>query len=204
MDGVYSWASMCKTNANESVTFRVISVLGSFRRSVARVCGVFAAYLFRPFRATDLGGRPLTQGDARRLRRVALPWANLFCPFGAGPFLDVWPVSAGRGRYVWGMAILRGVVATSALAPSGAIVLTPRRGNDKLAQGRASRRSRDAPPWVAKPPKIHRPEGAQQDQSRDVITNNCEPDVTRWRKFAGLVGQNECQRIGHIPTDPGI
>ena len=40
-------------------------------------------------------GWPLTQGGARRLRRVALPWANLFCPFGAGRFLDAWPVSAG-------------------------------------------------------------------------------------------------------------
>jgi hypothetical protein len=38
---------------------------------------------------------PLTQGGARRLRRLALPWANLFCPFGAGWFLDAWLVSAG-------------------------------------------------------------------------------------------------------------
>jgi hypothetical protein len=38
---------------------------------------------------------PFTQGGARRLRRLALPWANLFCPFGAGRFLDAWPVSAG-------------------------------------------------------------------------------------------------------------
>ena len=39
-------------------------------------------------------GWPFTQGGALRLRRVALPWANLFCPFGAGRFLDAWPVSA--------------------------------------------------------------------------------------------------------------
>jgi hypothetical protein len=98
MDGVNSWASICKTNANESVTFRVIPALGSFRRSVSRICGAFAAYLFRPFRATDLGGgRPLTQGDVRRLRRLALPWANLFCPFGAWRLPIAWPVSSGLG-----------------------------------------------------------------------------------------------------------
>ena len=39
--------------------------------------------LSRPFRATDVRGWPFTQGGAPRLRRVALPWANLFCPFGA-------------------------------------------------------------------------------------------------------------------------
>ena len=137
---------------------------GSAFEPVASVKWVPATYGY-PFRATDVWGWPLTQGGARRLRRVALPWANLFCPFGAGPFLDVWPVSAGRGRYVWGMAILRGVVATSALAPSGAIVLTPRRGNDKLAQGRASRLRRDAPPWVARPPRSVAPKGHDKTEN---------------------------------------
>ena len=103
---------------------------------IASIKWVPATYGY-PFRATDVWGWPLTQGGARRLRRVALPWANLFCPFGAGRFLDVWPVSAGRGRYVWGMAILRGMVATSALDPSGAIVLTPRRATTRPRTGRA-------------------------------------------------------------------
>ena len=80
---------------NESATSRVTLAFGSFRRSVSRVCGAFVAHLSRPFRATDVRGWPLTQGGARRLRRLALPWANLFCPFGAGRFLDAWPVSAG-------------------------------------------------------------------------------------------------------------
>jgi hypothetical protein len=121
----------------------------------------------------------LTQGGARRLRRLVLPWANLFYPFGARR-----PSSAPGRR--------------------GPIVFTPRRGNYKIAQGRASRRSRDAPPWVARPPKIHRSEGARQDRKRDVITNNCETDVNGWPRFAGFDGQNECQRIGHVSCDSGI
>jgi hypothetical protein len=49
------------------------------------------------------GGRlpPFIQGGAPRLRRVALPWANLFFPFGAGRFLDAWPDSAG-GKLLFG------------------------------------------------------------------------------------------------------
>jgi hypothetical protein len=85
---------------------RVTLAFGSFRRSVCRICasfvahlwlicGSFVAHLSRPFRATDVRGWPFTQGGAPRLRCLALPWANLFCPFGAGRFLDAWPVSAG-------------------------------------------------------------------------------------------------------------
>ena len=74
--------------------FRVIPAFESFRRTVKRVCGASAAHLFRPFRATDVRGEgPFTQGGARRLRRLALPWANLFCPFGAW-----WLLDAGRFR----------------------------------------------------------------------------------------------------------
>jgi hypothetical protein len=40
-------------------------------------------------------GWPLNQGGALRLCRVALPWANLFCPYWAGRFLDAWLDSAG-------------------------------------------------------------------------------------------------------------
>ena len=78
----------------ESAKSRVRSAFGSFRRSVSRVCVAFVAYLSCPFRATDVRGWPYTLGGALRLRRVALPWANLFCPFGVERFLDAWPVSA--------------------------------------------------------------------------------------------------------------
>jgi len=50
-------------------------------------------------------------------------------------------------------------------------VLTPRRDNHKIAQGVASRRSRDAPPWDLKAPKtypipnIHKPRKAIQSRS---------------------------------------
>jgi hypothetical protein len=54
-----------------------------YRAFVAHFSRICRAYLFCPFRATDVGGGPPTQGGARRLRRLALPWANLFCPFGA-------------------------------------------------------------------------------------------------------------------------
>ena len=64
----------------ESAMFRVIPAFESFRRTVSRVYAAFIAHLFRPFRATDLGGRPLTQGGASRLRRDALPWAILSLP----------------------------------------------------------------------------------------------------------------------------
>jgi hypothetical protein len=46
---------------------------------------------------------------------------------------------------------LRGWSVPLAPSPRNPIVLTPRRGSYKIAQGRASRRSRDAPPWVAEP-----------------------------------------------------
>jgi len=91
MDGLNSRAF---DEQNESATFRETSAFGSFRRSVSRVCVAFVAYLSCPFRATDVRGWPYTLGGALRLRRVALPWANLFCPFGVERFLDAWPVSA--------------------------------------------------------------------------------------------------------------
>ena len=37
-----------------------------------------------------------------------------------------------------------------------------------------------------------------------MITNNCDPDVNSLRNCSGFDGQNECQRIGHIPIDSGI
>jgi hypothetical protein len=43
-----------KPNGNESAMFRVIPAFESFRRTVSRVCGASLAYLFRPFRATDV------------------------------------------------------------------------------------------------------------------------------------------------------
>jgi hypothetical protein len=51
------------------------------------------------------------------------------------------------------------VAAPSAPGPRSAIVLTPRRSNDKIAQGRASRLRRDAPPWVTRPPRDPSPRG---------------------------------------------
>ena len=71
-----------KTNANESAALRLIPAINSFQLTISCVCGAFHPHLFRPFRATDVRGWPLTQGGARRQRRLALPWANLFCPFG--------------------------------------------------------------------------------------------------------------------------
>jgi hypothetical protein len=61
---------------------RIISTRGFSR--LWHVCGTFVAHLSRPFTETDVWGWPFTQGGAPRLRRVALPWANLFCPFAAG------------------------------------------------------------------------------------------------------------------------
>ena len=40
----------------------------------------------------------------------------------------------------------------------------PRRGLNSLAQGKAKRRSREAPPWVSGPPPATSPEWAQQGQ----------------------------------------
>jgi hypothetical protein len=93
------------------------------------------------------------------------------------------------------------VASPSGHGPRGAIVLTPRRGNDKIAQGRASRRSRDASPWVTKPSKMHRPEGARQDGQREVITSNFEPDV-QW--IAWIRGLRRAKRISHVRRDVGI
>ena len=92
-------------------------------RIISRQIRAFIMQLFRPFRARYVRGWQITQGGARRLRRLALPWANLFCPFGAGRFLD-----AGR--------FLRGKKAASAPGPRDAIVLNPIRGKYKIAQGR--------------------------------------------------------------------
>jgi hypothetical protein len=100
---------------NVSATSRVIQAFGSFRRTISCVYGAFVARLFRPFRAKDVQGWPFTQGGARRLRRLALPWANLFCPFGAWGFVNA-------ARFLPGMAV------PSQPGPSGAIVLTPPKG----------------------------------------------------------------------------
>jgi len=86
---------MRKTNANESAMSRVTSTFGSFRHSVSCVYGADMAHLSRPFRATDARRWPFTQGGARRLRRLALPWANMFCPFGARRFFDAGPFLRG-------------------------------------------------------------------------------------------------------------
>jgi hypothetical protein len=56
-----------------------------------RVCRAFVL----PLQGDGRAGGPLTQGGARRLRRLALPWANLFCPFGAGRFLELGPFLQG-------------------------------------------------------------------------------------------------------------
>ncbi len=138
MDGLDSRPAAVETNGNESVVFRVIPAFKSFRRTIYRVCGPFVAHLFCPFRATACGGGPFTQGGARRLRRLALPWAKLFCPFGAWRFLDAWPVSSRHGRSDWGMAILRSWAATSAPGRRDPIVLTPRRGTTRPRTGRAN------------------------------------------------------------------
>jgi hypothetical protein len=97
------------------------------------VCGAFVS----PLQGDERGVGPFTQGGARQLRRLALPWANLFCPFGAWGFLNA-------ARFLPGMAVPPDMAVPSEPDPRGAVVLTPRRGNDILAQGRASRRSRDA------------------------------------------------------------
>jgi hypothetical protein len=84
---------------------------------------------------------------------------------------------------------------------SGSKVLTPRRGNDRLAQGRASRPSRDAPPWVKKASQDPSPRRGTTRPVPDVITNHCEPDVNGWPRFAGFRRAN---RIGHVPREIGI
>jgi hypothetical protein len=189
-----------KTNGNESAMFCVIPAFGSFRRTVSCVYAAFAAHLFRPFRATDVGGGPFTQGGARRLRRLALPWANMFCPFGA------WVVHDARRS-------LRGWSAPLAPSQRDTFVITPRRGNDKIAQGRASRRKRDAPPWVAPPRRAALGRNPPQDPSpRRGMTRPrtgrahdiCELDENGLPRFAGHDGRNEWQRIGHHPCDSGI
>ena len=85
---------------------------------LCRVCVAFVADLFCPFRATDVQGWPFTQGGARRLRRLALPWANLFCPFGAWPFLGARPVSSGHGRSLALGRILRGMAGPLGTRPT--------------------------------------------------------------------------------------
>jgi hypothetical protein len=70
-----SRASAGKMNTNEATTLRAIPAFGSFLRTISCVYSVFVAHLFRPFRATDVRGWLFTQGGARRLRRLALPWA---------------------------------------------------------------------------------------------------------------------------------
>jgi hypothetical protein len=92
---------MGETNGNESVVFRFIPAFVSFRCTINRVYNAIFAHLFRPFRATDVRGGTFTQGGARRLRRLALPWANLFCPFGAWLVFDA-------GRFRRGLAGLFG------------------------------------------------------------------------------------------------
>ena len=96
---------------------------------------------------------------------------------------------------------LRGMVATLTLGPSGAIVLTPRRGNDKLAQGRASRRSRDAPPWVARPLQGPSP---RRGTTRPIPRCDHEQLRTGCEWMASIRGLRRVKRIGHVPRNVGI
>jgi hypothetical protein len=83
MEGLDSRGTAGETNGNELVTFRLIPAFKKFRRTVSRVCGAFVAYLFCPFRATDV-----------RLPRAALcgcaaslcPGLTCFAPSGHGWF----------------------------------------------------------------------------------------------------------------------
>ena len=133
---------------------------------LCRVCRVFVLPL---------------QGDGRvggRLPRAALggcaaslcPGLTCFAPSGQGGF-------STRSRFFGAWRFLPGVAVSSAPGRRGATVLTPRRGNDKLAQGRASRRSRDAPPWVARPPQVPSPRrGTTRPRTgcdHDQLRNGC-------------------------------
>ena len=155
-------AKRMATNGLRSVSFRH---LGHFDERFMALVSHFSRICFAPSGRRTWGG-PFTQGGARRLRRLALPWANLFCPFGAWGGLNAARFRRGLGGPVgawcpdWGKTFFWGMAAPSEPGPRGPIVLTPRRGNYKIAQGKASRRSRDAPPWVARPPQVPSPRRA--------------------------------------------
>jgi hypothetical protein len=102
--------------------------------------------------------------------------------------------SSGSGRSVWDMAILRGRADPKVPGQRGAIVRTPRRGNDKLAQGRASRRSRDAPPWVARPTQDPSP---RRGTTRPRTGCDHEPLRTGYKWMASIRGLQRATTNGN-------
>jgi hypothetical protein len=100
-----------------------------------------------------------------------------------------------------GMTFLRGWAAPSAPGPRRAIVLTPRRGNDKLAQGRASRLRRDAPPWVARPPQDPSP---RRGTTRPITGCDHEQLRTGCEWMASIRWVRRAKQIGHVPRNVGI
>jgi hypothetical protein len=92
-----------------------------------------------PFGAMDLGGLA-TQGGASRRSRDALPWANLSLPLrGARTVAPRRP-----GAEETAMPQSNGSASRNRPAP---------KGQNRLAQGRARRRGRRAPPWVNGQPR---------------------------------------------------
>jgi hypothetical protein len=82
MDGLALWASTGETNGNESAMFRVIPAFESFRRTVSRVYAAFIAHLFRPFMATDVGGRRLPRATLGGCAASLCPGLTCFAPSG--------------------------------------------------------------------------------------------------------------------------
>ncbi len=161
-------------NGLRSVSFRH---LGHFDERFMALVSHFSRICFAPSGRRTWGG-PFTQGGAQRLRRLALPWANLFCPFGAWGGLNA-------ARFRRGMAVLLGMAVCSVPGRRDPIVLTPRRGNDKIAQGRASRRSRDAPPWVARPPQVPSPRRGNDKTAKRTCSRSLR---NGWKWMASIRG----------------
>jgi hypothetical protein len=169
---------------NGSTTFRVIPAFGRSRRTISwrlwRVCRAIVS----PFRATDVRGAVYPGRRSAAAPASLCPGLTCFAPSGHGGSLTHGGSFAHGGSF--GAWRFFGVPARR-----GPTVLTPRRGNDRISPGQSVAAEPRRPPWVARPRKIHRPEGARQDRERDVITSHCEPDVNGWPRFAGFDGQNE-------------
>ena len=88
MECLDSRGSTSKTNANESVAFRVIPTFGSFRRTISCVCGVFVAHLFCPFRATDVRVGRLPRAALGGCAASLCPGLICFAPSGQGGSLN--------------------------------------------------------------------------------------------------------------------
>jgi REP element-mobilizing transposase RayT len=81
---------------------------------------------------------------------------------------------------------------------------SPRRGSDSHSPGQSVRGAAAKRRLGSKAPEDPSPRRGTTRPRTGCAHDHCETAVNGWARFAGFDGENECQRIGHVPRDVGI